>query len=74
MNPPHARRRQRTSMNQAELLPFEQAPTRPRLREIIARNGLPLTMLAILGLTVVWGGFVTCVLAVCLWKLAGVLL
>lgn len=61
-------------MNQAELLSYEQAPTRPTLREIIARNGLPLLMLAIMLLTVLWGGFVTFALAVGLWKLAGVLL
>ncbi len=46
----------------------------PGLREIAARCALPLVMgLVILG-TLLWGGFVTFVMALLLWKAAGAVL
>lgn len=46
----------------------------PGWREVAARCALPLAMgLMILG-TVLWGGFITFVLALLLWKAAGVVL
>lgn len=46
----------------------------PGWREVAARCALPLAMaLMILG-TVLWGGFITCVMALLLWKAAGTVL
>lgn len=63
-------------LSQAEIAQedaLQNAPL-PSVKEVAARCALPLTMALILIGTVLWGGFVTFVLAVLFWKLAGVLL
>ena len=50
------------------------SPDSIRLRDLAARSALPLLMLAILLGTPLYGGYVTLVLALLLWRSAGVLL
>lgn len=50
----------------------EGAQRRPSIAALARRSGLPLLMLLIIGGTPIWGGYVTLLLAVIGWRLAGV--
>lgn len=49
-------------------------PETIRFRDLAARSALPLLMIAVLLGTPLYGGYVTLVLALLLWRSAGILL